>query len=138
LASRLRQNSNSHSNVSVHLTPPVELILTNFQPTGEIRGVILMPGAADRLYFYDWGQAALPQNPTLLDAITALTNKADLQIFVAPPFLLIARSYDDPRNPLSFAPNARVINSNSTNANFQAALISWIGRTIGWFRKLQS
>ena len=92
----------------VHLTPPVELILTNFQPTAEIRAVVLMPGAADRLYFYDWGQAELPQNPTLLDAVTALTNKADLRIIVAPPFLLIARSYDDPRDPLSFAADVRV------------------------------
>jgi hypothetical protein len=92
----------------VHLTPPVELILTNFQPTTEIRAVVLMPGAADRLYFYDWGEVMLPQSPTLLDAITALTNKADLRIFVAPPFLLVARSYDDPCDPLSFAPEVRV------------------------------
>ena len=61
-----------------HLTPPVELILTNFQPTAEFRAVVLMPGAADRLYFYDWGQVTLRENPTLLDAITALTNQASL------------------------------------------------------------
>src|SRR5215204_1676106 len=42
-----------------HLTPPVELILTNFQPSAEIRAVVLMPGAADRLYFYDWGEVTL-------------------------------------------------------------------------------
>ena len=36
-----------------HLTPPVDLVLTNFRPTAEIRAVVLMPGAADRLYFYD-------------------------------------------------------------------------------------
>jgi hypothetical protein len=92
----------------VHLTPPVELILTNFQPTAEIRAIVLMPGAADRLYFYDWGHATLPENPTLLDAITALTNKADLRIFVAPPFLLIARAYDDPSDPLFIAPDVRI------------------------------
>ena len=73
-----------------HLTPPVELILTNFQPSAELRAVVFMPGAADRLYFYDWGEVTLPENPTLLDAITALTNAADLRVFVAPPFLLKA------------------------------------------------
>ena len=91
-----------------HLTPPVELILTNFQPTAEIRAVVLMPGAADRLYFFDWGQITLPPNPTLLDAVRALTNKADLRVFIAPPFLLIARPDDDPSDPLSFAPDVRM------------------------------
>ncbi|HUS35456.1 MAG TPA: hypothetical protein VM680_08915 [Verrucomicrobiae bacterium] len=86
-----------------HLTPPLELILTNFNPTPEIRAVVLMPGAADRLYFYDWGEVTLPKNPTLLDAITALTNAADLRVFLAPPFLLIGRQYDDPSDPLSIA-----------------------------------
>lgn len=88
-----------------HLTPPVEMILTNFKPTAEIRAVVLMPGAADRLYFYDWGEVTLPDNPTLLDAVTALTNAADLRVFVAPPFLLIGREYDDPTPPLSVAPD---------------------------------
>ena len=82
-------------------TPPIELILTNFQPTAEIRGVILMPGAADRIIFYDWGQINLPQNPTLLDAVAALTNKVGLRVFVAPPFLLIGMPYDDPSDPLA-------------------------------------
>jgi hypothetical protein len=86
---------------SSHLTPPVELILTNFQPTTEIRAIVLMPGAADHLYFYDWGEVTLPANPTLLDAITALTNKADLRIFAAPPFLLIGMQYDNPVDPLA-------------------------------------
>src|SRR5687767_3712380 len=86
-----------------HLTPPVELILTNFQPTTELRAVVLMPGAADRLYFYDWGEVTLPENPTLLDAVTALTNAADLRVFVAPPFLLIGRESDNPSDPLSIA-----------------------------------
>jgi hypothetical protein len=91
-----------------HLTPPVELILTNFQPTAEFRAVVLMPGAADRLYFYDWGQATLPPNATLLDAVTALTNKADLRIYAVPPFLLIGMKYDDASNPLSIANPAKL------------------------------
>jgi hypothetical protein len=91
-----------------HLTAPVELILTNFQPTAEIRAIILMPGAADRLYFYNWGQITLPANPTLLDAITALTNKAGLTIFTAPPFLLVAMPYDNPGDPLSIASDVRI------------------------------
>lgn len=87
-----------------HLTPPVELILTSFKPSPPIRAIVLMPGAADRLYFYDWGEVTLPNNPTLLDAITALTNAADLRVFVALPFLLIGREYDDPSDPLSIQP----------------------------------
>lgn len=95
-------------NFAVHLTPPVELILTNFQPTAEIRAVVLMPGAADRLYFFDWGQADLGPNPTLLDAIAAITNKADLRVIIQPPFLLIGRSYDDPSDPVSMAADVRL------------------------------
>jgi hypothetical protein len=91
-----------------HLTPPVELILTNFQPTAEFRAVVLMPGAADRLYFYDWGQVTLRENPTLLDAVTALTNQAGLRVFTAPPFLLIGMPYDDSTDPLSIADDVRV------------------------------
>jgi hypothetical protein len=96
------------TNFPAHLTPPVELILTNFQPTAEIRGIILMPGAADRLYFYDWGEITFPPNPTLLDAIAALTNKADLRIYVAPPFLLIGMQYDHPDDPLTVAPGTNL------------------------------
>lgn len=92
------------TNFPAHLTPPVELILTNFQPTAEIRGIILMPGAADRLYFYDSGTVTLPPNPTLLDAITALTNQADLRVYLAPPFLLIGMRYDDPADPMTVDP----------------------------------
>jgi hypothetical protein len=91
-----------------HLTPPVELILTNFKPSPDIRAIVLMPGAADRLYFYDWGEVTLPPNPTLLDAITALTNAADLRVFIAPPFLLIGRPYDDPTDPLSITATAPI------------------------------
>jgi hypothetical protein len=90
-----------------HLTPPVDLVLTNFRPTSEIRAIVLMPGAADRLYFYDWGNVKLPPNPTLLDAITALTNAADLRIFVAPPFLLIGMTYDNPNDPLTVTPPSK-------------------------------
>jgi hypothetical protein len=90
-----------------HQTPPIELILTNFQPTAEIRGVILMPGAADRIIFYDWGEINLRENPTLLDAITALTNKVGLRVFVTPPFLLIGMPYDDPSDPLTILPKTR-------------------------------
>jgi len=96
------------TNFSAHLTPPVALILTNFQPTAELRAVVLMPGAADRLYFYDWGEIALPQNPTLLDAVTALANKAGLSIFAVPPFLLIGMPYDNPADPLNFAPGTPI------------------------------
>lgn len=98
----------STRNFRAHLTPPVELILTNFQPSVEIRAVVLMPGAADRLYFYDWGEVSLPENPTLFDAVTELTNAADLRVFVAPPFLLIGREYDDPSDPLSIVAGVQV------------------------------
>lgn len=91
------------TNFPAHLTPPVEVILTNFQPTAEYRCVVLMPGAADRLYFYDWGQIKLAPNSTLLDAIAALTNKADLRIFAVPPFLLIGMNFDNAADPLSIA-----------------------------------
>jgi hypothetical protein len=89
-----------------HKTEPVKLILSHFKPTPEIRAVVLMPAAADQLYFHDWGRVDLPANPTLLDAVQALITRAELQVTLAPPFLLLHTKIDLTSDPLSAEPGA--------------------------------
>jgi hypothetical protein len=84
----------------VHLTPPVELIFNSFKPTPAIRGVILMPAAADQIYFFDWGRVSLPPNPSLFDTLQAFTNRAKLSARFVAPFLLIAAKGDYLDDPL--------------------------------------
>jgi hypothetical protein len=86
-------------------TEPVELLLNAFRPTAEIRGVILMPAASDQLYFFNWGKVELPQNPTLLEALNALTNKTQLTYSFVSPFLLIHHPRDTTTDPLTFGPD---------------------------------
>jgi len=81
-------------------TEPIDLILKSFKPTETMRGVILMPGAADQIYFFDWGQVTLPQNPNLLDAIRGFTNQAKLGFTFVAPFVLLHVQRDDLHDPL--------------------------------------
>jgi hypothetical protein len=87
-------------------TEPVELILKAFRPEGELRGVVLMPAAADQLYFFDWGRVDLAGSPSLLDALNALTNKAEMTYSFVAPFLLIHLARDTTSDPVTFAADA--------------------------------
>jgi hypothetical protein len=96
----------SRSSFQAYQTEPVELILKSFKPAGEMRGVVLMPAAADQLYFFDWGRVELSGAPTLLEALNALTNKAQMTYTFVAPFLLIHLPRDTTSDPLTFAADA--------------------------------
>jgi hypothetical protein len=89
-------------------TEPIELILKSFKPSDDLRAVVLMPAAADQLYFFDWGKIELPKHASLLDALNALTNKAHIRYSLAAPFLLIHMERDTISDPLLQIPAKKI------------------------------
>ena len=75
----------------------VSLMLNAFQSNGVVKALIFMPGAADELYFFRRAHAALTNaNPSLLDAVAALTNQTHIQAAFQPPLLLLHTTEDAP------------------------------------------
>jgi hypothetical protein len=73
----------------------VPLILDAFQSNGVVKALIFMPGATDELYFFRRARATLTNaNPSLLDAVTALTNQTHIQAAFQPPLLLLHTTED--------------------------------------------
>jgi hypothetical protein len=80
---------------ALNRTNCVPLILNAFQSNGVVKALILMPGATDELYFFRRAQATLTNaNPSLLDAIMALTNQTHIQATFQPPLLLLHTTED--------------------------------------------
>jgi hypothetical protein len=76
-------------------TNSVPLMLNAFQSNGVVKALIFMPGATDELYFFRRAHAALTNaNPSLLDALTALTNQTYIQATFQPPLLLLHTTED--------------------------------------------
>jgi hypothetical protein len=74
----------------------VPLLLNSFQRNPNVKALIFMPGATDELYFFRRAHARLTNDaPTLLDAITALTNQTYIQATFFPPFVLL-HTVEDP------------------------------------------
>jgi hypothetical protein len=68
----------------------VSLMLDAFQSNGIVKALIFMPGATDEFYFFRRARATLTNsNPSLLDAVTALTNQTYIQATFQPPLLLL-------------------------------------------------
>ena len=68
----------------------VPLMLDAFQSNGVVKALIFMPGATDELYFFRRAHATLTNaNPSLLDAVTTLTNQTHIQATFQPPLLLL-------------------------------------------------
>src|ERR1700758_1614887 len=64
----------------------VPLILNAFQSNSVVKAIIFMPGATDELYFFKRARATLSSpNPSLADAIMALTNQTYIQADFRPP-----------------------------------------------------
>src|SRR5688500_12740649 len=62
--------------VTLTKTNTVPLLLNSVQQDETAKALIFMPGATDELYFFERVQAWLTNDhPTLLDAVTALTNQ---------------------------------------------------------------
>jgi hypothetical protein len=73
----------------------VPLMLNAFQSNGVVKALIFMPGATDEFYFFRRAHAALTNsNPSLLDAVTALTNQTYIQATFQPPLLLLHTTED--------------------------------------------
>ena len=73
----------------------VPLMLDSFQSNGVVKALIFMPGATDELYFFRRAHATLTNaNPSLLDAVTALTNQTHIQATFQPPLLLLHTTED--------------------------------------------
>ncbi len=68
----------------------VEVFLNALSSNTVVKGVIFMPGATDEFYMFHRAKADLTnENPTLLDAIVALTNQSRIQASFRPPLLLL-------------------------------------------------
>lgn len=73
----------------------VPLMLNAFQSNGVVKALVFMPGATDELYFFRRAHAVLTNtHPTLLDAVTALTNQTYIQATFQPPLLLLHTTED--------------------------------------------
>ena len=81
--------------IELERTNCVPLMLDAFQSNGVVKALIFMPGATDELYFFRRAHATLTNaNPTLLDAVTALTNQTFIRATFQPPLLLLHTTED--------------------------------------------
>lgn len=77
----------------------VQIILSAYQPNNLVKAVVFMPGATDEFYLFRRARAALTNShPTVLDAITALTNQTFIHATFRAPFLLL-HTDEDPLEP---------------------------------------
>lgn len=85
--------------ISLTKTNTVPLLLESFKKDETAKALIFMPGATDELYFFERVQAWLTNDsPTLLDAVTALTNQTLIEATFRPPYILL-HSAEDPLEP---------------------------------------
>jgi hypothetical protein len=85
----------------------VRVVLNSFQSNAAVRALIFLPGATDEFYFFRRAHARLTNAaPTLLDAISALTNQTNLRATVNPPFLLL-HTAEDPLEPIAVIEDQR-------------------------------
>jgi hypothetical protein len=83
------------STTELNRTNCVPLMLNSFQSNGVVKALIFMPGATDELYFFRRARAVLTNaSPSLLDAVTALTNQTYIQATFQPPLLLLHTTED--------------------------------------------
>src|SRR6185369_2058784 len=76
----------------------VTLLLDSFQSNAVVKALVFMPGATDEIDFFRRARAHLTNsNPSLLNAITALTNQTYVQVRFETP-LLILYTVEDPTN----------------------------------------
>lgn len=78
----------------------VAAMLRAFQSNATVKALIFMPGATDEFYMFHRAHATLTNTaPSLLDAVTALTNQTLIRATFLPPFVLL-HSDEDPLTPL--------------------------------------
>ncbi len=75
------------------------IMLESFRSNHIVKALVLQPGATDEFYFFKRAEATLRAGtPTLLDAVTALTNQTRIRVTFRPPMLLL-HADDDPTEP---------------------------------------
>jgi hypothetical protein len=73
----------------------VDILWHAFQSNGVVKALVLMPGATDTWYMFQPARVVITNdNPSLLDAITALTNQTRIRATFRPPFLLLHTGVD--------------------------------------------
>ena len=78
----------------------VDVMLRAFQSNEVVKALIFMPGATDEFYMFKRAKAQLTNaSPTLLDAVSALTNQTLIRAAFHSPFLLL-HSDEDPLDTL--------------------------------------
>lgn len=83
----------------------IPLMLNAFRSNAVVKAIIFMPGATDELYFFRRAHATLScRDPSLADAIVALTNQTYIQADFSPPFLLL-HTTQDPLAPITVVRN---------------------------------
>jgi hypothetical protein len=98
-------------------TNAIPAMLNAFQSNSAVKALIFMPGAADEFVFLRRAHATLTKvNPSVMDAIVALTNQTYIQAEFRPPFLLLYTTQDmlEPTN---------VVKSKSVQARLQARVV---------------
>lgn len=87
----------------------VQLMLDSFQRNPAVKGLIFMPGATDEFYFFHRAHAVLTNaQPTLLDAVSALTNQTYIRATFRPPFLVM-HTAEDPLEPIAVIDDQRTV-----------------------------
>jgi hypothetical protein len=98
-------------------TNAIPLMLNAFQSNSVAKALIFMPGAADEFVFYRRAHATFTNaDPSLADAIIALTNQTDIHAIFRSPFLLLYTS-EDLLNPII------TVKSKSTLAKLQKCIV---------------
>jgi hypothetical protein len=78
----------------------VAVMLGSFQSNDTVKALIFMPGATDEFYFFRRAAAKVTNaSPSMLDAVSALTNQTLIRARFLPPLLLI-HTAEDPEAPL--------------------------------------
>jgi len=78
----------------------VEVMLQAFQSNEVVKALIFMPGATDEFYMFHRAKAQLANtNPSLFDAVAALTNQTLIRATFHAPLLLL-HTDEDPLEPL--------------------------------------
>ncbi len=73
----------------------VDVMLGAFTSNATVKAIVFMPGATDEIYFFRRIKAQLAnRQPTLLDAVQALTSQSEIRATFQPPLLLLHTAED--------------------------------------------
>jgi hypothetical protein len=77
-----------------------DVMLPSLRWNPMVKALVFMPGATDEFYFFHRAHVVLTnETPTLLDAISGLTNQTLIRVTFRAPFLILHTS-EDPLEPL--------------------------------------